>query len=62
MKKLIALPVLVGTGALAALTGTVPAALAHATCNDGWVSHSYGSGTCSHHGGIDHSYPYYLGP
>lgn len=22
-------------------------------CNDGWRSSSYGSGTCSHHGGID---------
>ena len=25
-------------------------------CNDGWVSSSYGSGTCSHHGGIDRTY------
>lgn len=24
-------------------------------CNDGWRSSSYGSGTCSHHGGIDYS-------
>jgi hypothetical protein len=62
MKKLIAMAVLVGTMALAALTGSMQAALAHATCKDGWVSPSYGSGTCSHHGGIDHSYPYYPGP
>jgi len=62
MKKLIAMAVLVGAMALAALTGTMQAALAHATCNDGWVSPSYGSGTCSGHGGIDHSYPYYPGP
>ena len=25
-----------------------------AICNDGWVSHSTGRGTCSHHGGVDH--------
>ena len=25
-----------------------------AICNDGWRSHSIGSGTCSWHGGIDH--------
>jgi hypothetical protein len=25
-----------------------------AICNDGWRSHSTGSGTCSWHGGIDH--------
>ena len=25
-----------------------------AICNDGWVSHSTGQGTCSHHGGVDH--------
>jgi len=25
-----------------------------AICNDGWRSHSVGSGTCSWHGGIDH--------
>lgn len=24
-------------------------------CNDGWKSYSSGQGTCSHHGGIDHS-------
>jgi hypothetical protein len=23
-----------------------------AICNDGWVSHSTGRGTCSHHGGV----------
>ena len=28
------------------------AALAGTLCNDGWVSPSSGSGTCSHHGGI----------
>ena len=25
-----------------------------AICNDGWVSHSHGRGTCSHHGGVDY--------
>ncbi len=25
-----------------------------AVCNDGWLSQSYGSGTCSHHKGIHH--------
>jgi hypothetical protein len=25
-----------------------------AICNDGWRSHSTGSGTCSWHGGVDH--------
>lgn len=25
-----------------------------AICRDGWLSRSHGSGTCSHHGGIDH--------
>ena len=25
-----------------------------AICNDGWRSHSTGSGTCSHHGGVDY--------
>jgi hypothetical protein len=29
-----------------------------AICNDGWRSHSTGSGTCSWHGGVDH----YLDP
>ena len=28
------------------------AALAGTLCNDGWISSSSGSGTCSHHGGI----------
>jgi hypothetical protein len=25
-----------------------------AICNDGWRSYSTGSGTCSHHGGVDY--------
>jgi len=25
-----------------------------AVCNDGWISHSQGRGTCSHHGGIQY--------
>jgi hypothetical protein len=25
-----------------------------ATCEDGWESYSTGSGTCSHHGGVEH--------
>lgn len=34
-------------------------------CNDGWESPSSGSGTCSHHGGVRHSYyvpPVYVPP
>ena len=32
-----------------------------ATCEDGWKSHSTGSGTCSHHGGVDHwNYKYWF--
>ena len=31
------------------------------TCKDGWISYSEGSGTCSHHGGIDHrNYKYWF--
>jgi len=30
-----------------------------AICNDGWTSHSQGSGTCSHHDGVD--YYFYKG-
>jgi hypothetical protein len=25
-----------------------------AVCKDGWISHSSGRGTCSHHGGVSH--------
>ena len=59
MKKLIALGILVGVVAIAALVGNTHAALATATCNDGTQSSSYGSGTCSYHGGVDYNYPYY---
>jgi hypothetical protein len=32
-----------------------------ATCEDGWKSYSTGSGTCSHHGGVDHwNYKYWF--
>ena len=32
-----------------------------ATCEDGWESYSTGSGTCSHHGGVDHwNYEYWF--
>ena len=30
-----------------------------AVCNDGWISHSQGRGTCSHHGGVN--YYFYRG-
>lgn len=30
---------------------TVPPATSGVLCMDGWVSHSVGRGTCSHHGG-----------
>ena len=30
-----------------------------AICNDGWISHSQGRGTCSHHGGV--AYYFYEG-
>lgn len=30
-----------------------------AVCNDGWISHSQGRGTCSHHGGV--SFYFYSG-
>jgi hypothetical protein len=33
-----------------------------ATCGDGSYSYSYGSGTCSWHGGVNRSYPYYPTP
>jgi len=56
MKKLIALGILVGA---VAIVGNTHAALATATCNDGTQSSSYGSGTCSYHGGVDYNYPYY---
>jgi len=59
MKKLIVLGILVGAVAIAALVGNTHAALATATCNDGTQSSSYGSGTCSYHGGVDYNYPYY---
>ena len=59
MKKLIALGILVGVMAIAALVANTQAALATATCNDGTQSSSYGSGTCSYHRGVDYDYPYY---
>jgi hypothetical protein len=32
-----------------------------ATCEDGWKSYSTGSGTCSHHGGVEHwNYKYWF--
>jgi hypothetical protein len=38
--------------AIAALLCGLPARVSAAVCADGWVSHSVGRGTCSHHGGV----------
>ena len=47
----------VGVSGLLSAAVFTPSADA-ATCRDGSYSYSYGSGTCSWHGGIDRSYPY----
>ena len=61
MKRLvIAIAVAVATVAgslLLSATVLTPSADA-AICRDGSYSSSYGSGTCSYHGGVDRSYPY----
>jgi Protein of unknown function (DUF3761) len=47
----------VGVSGLLSATVFTPSADA-ATCHDGSYSYSYGSGTCSWHGGVDRSYSY----
>jgi Protein of unknown function (DUF3761) len=59
MRRLVIAAAVATVGASGLLSATVftPSADA-ATCRDGSYSYSYGSGTCSWHGGIDRSYPY----
>ncbi len=51
----VALVVALSASVVAATTGIAAAqARTGAICMDGWRSYSTGSGTCSHHGGVDY--------
>ena len=43
---------LIGASCEASISGSKPCKRTGAICEDGWVSHSKGRGTCSHHGGV----------